>query len=375
MDTERAKINNMNNERKSTVCACVGATLLGCLASSAFGIAIYAAYEVDNLEDEITKVPVAAIGERFTAPAFGCEGVNWDVEKERFIIGSVFTDKIYSLVPGQNTSALPAAVFETGFGNLGVYLDQNNERNILWSASTGWSRRPPITEASPVQASIMRYDLSTGMVMEEDVSFLRLDPARFMVLNDVVADDEGTAYFSNSFDGQIIAAKLVGGSLLTKSVTLPDFKSNIGSFGLNGMEYYDDALYVAFVDPSGSNAESGIYRIADPDDTPIYERNSITLGNDIVKLEPGVPFVDGMRFHPDHKRLFVTSGTSVYELRSDDDFKSSAYVARAFGDVCEETDAPNFENEPRTLAYVPEDDAVFTMCSDFTGPGRIVRVI
>ncbi len=135
---------------------------------------------------------------------------------------------------------------------------------------------------------------------------------------------------------------------------------------------YDNALHVAFGQIEGSNAESGIYRIADPDDTPIYERDDITLGNDCVKLEPGLPYVDGMRFHPDHKRLFVTSGMSVYELRSDDDFKSSAYVARSFKDVCEET--PNGKL-PRTLAYVPEDDAVFTMCSDFAGPGRIVRVI
>ncbi len=79
-----------------------------------------------------------------------------------------------------------------------------------------------------------------------------------------------------------------------------------------------------------------------------------------------------MRFHPDHKRLFVTAGTDVYELRSDDNFKSSAYVARAFKNVCDVTDAGNL---PRTLAYVPEDDAVFTMCSDFVGPGRIVRVV
>jgi hypothetical protein len=79
-----------------------------------------------------------------------------------------------------------------------------------------------------------------------------------------------------------------------------------------------------------------------------------------------------MRFHPDHKRLFVTSQTNVYELRSDDNFKSSAYVAREFTNVCEETE---FDNLPRTLAYVPEDDAVFTMCSDFMDVGRIVRVI
>jgi hypothetical protein len=287
MDMERIKV----DERKCTVCACVSATLLGCLASSAFGIAIYAAQEVDNLEDEITRVPMAAIGERFTVnQLLGFEGVNWDVENERFIIGSVNTDKIYSFVPGQeDAEPLPDAAFNTTFGNVGVYLDQNSERNILWSASTGWTRGGSLN--APVQASIMRYDLSTEKLVEDDVTSLRLDPARYMLLNDVVADDEGTAYFSNSFDGQIIAAKFVDGRLQTKSITMRDFQSNIGLFGLNGMEYYDNALFVAFGQNDGSNAQPGIYRIPDPGDKRIYERDYIVLGVDVAKLNPGLPFV------------------------------------------------------------------------------------
>jgi hypothetical protein len=91
-----------------------------------------------------------------------------------------------------------------------------------------------------------------------------------MVLNDVVTDDDGVAYLSNSFDGQIIRAYDPLSEITTaETINLPSFRGPEFSFELNGMEppppelepeHHDGALFIAHYSDASSEGRAGMYR-------------------------------------------------------------------------------------------------------------------
>jgi hypothetical protein len=62
-----------------------------------------------------------------------------------------------------------------GTGRWECFLDQNDSRNVLWTASVSFNLQNPGLSTDAAQASIVRFDLSSFPSTEIDVSHLQLD--------------------------------------------------------------------------------------------------------------------------------------------------------------------------------------------------------
>lgn len=283
---------------------------------------------VSAQEDELPDLVLAA------NPGMHPEGIEWDAEGERFLVGSLTMGTIFAVDDEGNVE--PFVEDENLMASIGIHIDTAN--GVLLVANSDFA----VTSAAnvPGVAQLGAYDLETGeQIYFADMTDLT-DGRNFT--NDVTSDPDGNAYVTNSFSPVIYKVDPEGnGEIFIEAEEL-----GAEGFGLNGIDYHEDGYLLAAVAASQS-----IYKI------PLEDPESLTA----VELSEPLG-VDGMLFKDDGNLVAVASNSDgvrrVYELSSDDDWATAAVVAS--GDAMPEA-------APTTAAI--RDGAVYVVHAHFSGIG------
>jgi sugar lactone lactonase YvrE len=188
-------------------------------------------------------------------------------------VGSIGTGAIFRVPPG----ATEAAVFvppRAAFGVYGVALDER--RGTLWACTYDDTLAP----AQP--AYLSAYDLASG---ELEASFVM--PGESGFCNDLVVNDEGTVYATDSFANTIVRL-LPGADALETWASSPAFDAEPWSITLNGIAIAGPReLYVVKSDtgelfsvPIASDGSAGDPQVI-PVDPPLSLPDGLEIADDV----------------------------------------------------------------------------------------------
>ena len=228
------------------------------------------------------------------------EGIEWDEEGERFLVGSVTQGTIFQF---DDMGAIsPFIEDEDLVSSIGIHIDKANGRLLVANTDANVAFNPE--EANPF-AGLAAYDLETGeRLFLADMTDLYESPVHFA--NDVVNDADGNAYVTNSMAPVIYRVTPDGEA----SVFVENEAFAVEGFGLNGIEFHPDGYLLAAVGASAS-----IYKI------PLDDPDNVTL------VETEMPYgIDGMAFDRNYDLVAVArveSGQILVMLSSDDDWATA----------------------------------------------------
>ncbi|MCL4247459.1 MAG: SMP-30/gluconolactonase/LRE family protein [Anaerolineae bacterium] len=228
------------------------------------------------------------------------EGIEWDEEGGRFLVGSVTQGTIFQF---DDMGAIsPFIEDEDLVSSIGIHIDRTSGRLLVANTDANIAFNPG--EANPF-AGLAAYDLATGeRLFLVDMTDLYESPAHFA--NDVVTDADGNAYVTNSMAPVIYKVTPEGEA----SVFVENEAFAVEGFGLNGIEFHPDGYLLAAV-----GASSSIYKI------PLDDPDSLTL------VATDMPYsIDGMAFDPNYDLVAVAAveaGQILVMLSSDDDWATA----------------------------------------------------
>lgn len=234
------------------------------------------------------------------------EGVEWDAERGRFLVGSLSEGTIFEI--NDEGEIIPFIEDDALISTVGIHIDQENDR-LLAAVSNRAAISGGEVEGPLVQAAA--YDLETGeRVYVTNLSDLLDSQQQFV--NDVTNDPEGNAYMTNSFAPVIYQIRPEGEA----EVFVEDEQLAASGFGLNGIVYHPDGYLLAAVTANGS-----LYKI------PVDDPENVTQ----VELETSFG-VDGMVLTEENALVAVarpqdTEGQQIVYVTSDDDWQSASIQA------------------------------------------------
>jgi sugar lactone lactonase YvrE len=139
-------------------------------------------------------------------------------------VGSLATGEIVMVPPGMDK---PQPFIPPGaLGMVGILVD--NTAGVLWACAVDLTLMAP--------GALLAFDATTGQEMANipyDIGFC----------NDMTLDEAGNLYVADSFAGQI-SRLAPGGNTLEAWSNDPLFVTPQGEFGLNGLAFDTDAIYV-----------------------------------------------------------------------------------------------------------------------------------
>ncbi len=236
------------------------------------------------------------------------EGVAFDARRDRFLVSSLALGTIFSVTPdGRYTTFADIGVFDS---TVGLYVDPREDRLIVANSDArGFGGYP----SDDLIMGVAVFDLETGdQQFYADLSGLSGLDVGF--LNGVTVDADGNIYVTDSFAPVIYQVTPDAEA----SVFLEDDEFVANLFGLNGIDYVEDAdggyLLAAF---AGGGA---IYRIP------------VAAPEDFAEVEiQGSVDIDGLAIDADHNMVAVgyvsgVPGQQVMLLTSDDDWHSAEII-------------------------------------------------
>ncbi len=231
-------------------------------------------------------------------PGFTPEGVEWDAERERFLVGSLVEGTIFQVT--DDGTLTPFIEDEELLSSVGIEVDAERDRLLVANSEAA------IFSDESIQGNISLgiYDLETGERLFL-VPLSDLYPEGRHFANDVAVDAEGNAYVTDSFSPVIYKVDVEGNA----SIFLESEYFENPFFGLNGIAYHAHEYLLTNVGGSGE-----LYKI------PVDDPEGITL----VEMEEGV-IGDGMTIHPEDGSLIVVSGSTnaVYRITSEDEWATA----------------------------------------------------
>lgn len=156
------------------------------------------------------------------------EGIEFDYEREAFVVSSAATGMI-SLVglDGTYSPLVPPTTF-AGNGTFGLQIDAPTDRILAVSSNI----------QNPMVANLYIFQLSTGALLH-NVDLSTFSPGLNFV-NDVTVDAEGNAYVSNSDQGIVFKVDVNGNASIffqDANFTPADPSTETG---FNGIEFHED---------------------------------------------------------------------------------------------------------------------------------------
>ena len=243
-------------------------------------------------------------------PGFGPEGIEWDAESGRFLLGSLNEGTVFAV--DDEGSITPFAEDENFMATVGIQVDAERGRLLVTNADPSIFFNP----SAAGSAGLGAYDLETGeQIFYADLSGLNTEDGVQFFANDVAVDADGNAYITNSFAPEIYVVDADGNA----DVFITDDRLSSDFFGLNGIDYHPDGYLLVAV-----AGEAELYKI--PVDDPAA----------ITQVELDVPFgADGIILHPDGYLVAVAdyfdaeagaSVSAVILVSSEDDWASATLV-------------------------------------------------
>ena len=259
----------------------------------------------DGADMELPEQVIVAV------PGLLPEGIEWDEEGERFLLGSLSQGTIHQVSDDMGTTS-PLIASDAFVSTVGIELDKANRRLLIANSDRQVFSDPEVTGMAELHA----YDLERGEALfTTDLTALDAQEGTRYFANDVTVDDEGNAYVTNSFAPVIYQVDLEG----NPSVFIEDERLIGGFVGLNGIDFHPDGYLLAAVSGTGS-----IYKI------PVDDPESMT----VVELSESLG-IDGMYLHPNGTLVAIAqtgSGDDLVQeavaVQSDDDWETAAVVDR-----------------------------------------------
>lgn len=238
------------------------------------------------------------------------EGIAFDDEEHVFYASSIAKGKI-SKVHLDGTIETFADSPEL-VSTLGMELDKANNRLLVCVTDPGFNPTRSTAETLTQLAAIAIYDLTSG----ERTDFIQLSTGVPHLANDLILDNDGNIYVSDSFSPNLYKVNADGEVSLF--LTDQDFQPLPNSFGLNGLTYQseDDFLILSKYD------EGKLYKI--PLDNPLGFK-------EIIITNGAIPAIDGIIL-TDNNTLALSSNNlgaaahnnRLFELTSEDDWETAS---------------------------------------------------
>ncbi len=198
------------------------------------------------------------------------EGIVYSSSLEKTFVGSYYKGKIITVDLQGNKSDF---VSDTSLvAVVGMAIDSKNNRLLVCNADAGISQRSA-TATTGVLAEVIAYDLTTGAKIKT-INLAGLY-AGGNFLNDLVLDNNGNIYVTNSFAPVIY--KIDANDNPSVFVTDTIFNVPQGTFGLNGIVYHEDNYLIV-----GKSFGGILYKIPLNNPTSIHQ---ITLDAPVNSLD------------------------------------------------------------------------------------------
>ncbi len=241
------------------------------------------------------------------------EGIAFDDEENVFYVSSVAKGKIskVSLDGDIETFADSPDLVST----LGMEIDHANNRLLVCVTDPGFNQSRSDASTMAQLAAIAIYDLSSG----NRTDFIQLTSGAPHLANDLILDEAGNIYVSDSFAPTIYKIDLNGdvSVLLSNDLFLPQPMN----FGLNGLTYHNDGFLIV-----SKYDEGKLFKIplSNPEN---FKEIAITNGT--------IPAIDGILL-TDNNTMAVASNNlgaashenTVYQLKTSDNWSSASIEQR-----------------------------------------------
>lgn len=240
-----------------------------------------------------------------SAPLLHPEGVTYDRDRDRFLVGSVKHGTVSVVRPdGSVRTLVEDPVLIT---TMGLAVDARRGRLLVVNGDVGISNHSTPDTLRKI-AGLGIYDLRTGARLSyHDLG--ALDPDRPHFGNDVAIAPDGTAYVTDSFNGAVYRVPIRGApSILIRDDRLMPAGSGNGA---NGIVLHRD----------------GFLLIAHSSGRALYRLDGQQLTQVTIEAAIGAP--DGLLFDRDGSLHAIdnTSANRVITLRSTDDWSTATLVA------------------------------------------------
>lgn len=270
-------------------------------------------------------------------PGLHPEGIEWDGERERFLVSSVTRGTVTSV--SDDGSHEPFVRDTEITSSIGIHIDAENDRLLVANSDLAAVQDTTVEG----QAKLGAYELDTGEpVYMADLAPLA-DGRHFA--NDMTSGPDGTAYVTDSFSPVIYRVSPEG----EPSVFVRDDRLGGSGFGLNGIDYHPDGYLVVAM-----AGDRTFYKI------PLDEPGAMT---EVAVPEP--ISADGIVFRSPTELAVVgttygegeeESRSEVLLLASDDGWESATVAGRRTTPL-----------EPTTAAI--RDGQVYAVTPHFSGMG------
>ena len=244
------------------------------------------------------------------------EGIIYNKETEKTYVGSYFKGKIVTLgLDGKMTDFITD---ETLVAVVGIAIDNKNNRLLVCNSDAGISMRSG-AGTTGILAQVIVYNLTTGAKIKTiDLGGL-YQGGHF--LNDLVLDDNGNIYVTDSFSPVIY--KIDTNDNATVFATDAKFNVPQGTFGLNGIVYHKDGYLIV-----GKSFGGVLYKI------PLNAPSNVQE----ITLNQSVNSLDGLLLTGNTLILVSNNFTgapfkeSVYKIESGDNW-STGTIKSTFTDL------------------------------------------
>lgn len=260
----------------------------------------------DDNNNDNNEIPVTLPENiTFESPSLYPEDFAYDSNNQRFFTGSAFTGNIVTVDLEGNVTTF--ADSEDLIATVGLLFDEANNQVVVCNTNPGFSDQGQ-TETTGVLSTVVRYDAATGdVVSSHDLSTLFEGPH---LINDIVLDDEGNLFVTDSFSPAIYKITSDGVASLFATDTL--FETAPMTFGLNGIEFHPDGYLLV------THYQNQIlYKVSIADPTDIT----------VVEVDTEIGSGDGIRLMDNNNLLFVSNSLgggdhTVYSINSTNDWST-----------------------------------------------------
>ena len=241
------------------------------------------------------------------------EGIVYSAETEVTYVGSYFKGKIITVDLSGNMSDF--VIDESLVAVVGMAVDKENNRLLVCNSDAGISLKSDTSTIGQL-AEVIVYDLITGGKLKT-IDLSGLFPGGHF-LNDLVLDDNGNIYVTDSFSPVIY--KIDENDNPSVFVTNPAFEVPQGAFGLNGIVFHNDNYLIV-----GKSFGGILYKVplSNPDDV-----QEITLSTSVNSLD-GLLLTDNTLMLVSNNFTGATFDEAVYKIETSDDW-TSGDVANTF---------------------------------------------
>lgn len=235
----------------------------------------------------------------FTQPNLYPEGVQYDAQNSRFLVGSQTAGTVGFVQ--DNGSYTPLSTDAALVSSIGMYLDDSRNRLLVAVSDPGYNQQRTSAATLRKLARLVILNRDNGQLIRSvDLGGLSSAPNHFA--NDVAVDTQGNAYVTDSFAPVIYKVDPQGvASIFLENAQLG---APAGAFGLNGIVFHPDGYLLV-----AKSNEGALFKI------PLSNPAALTR----VTTSQNLQAADGLLLQNNTTLQVVTNSQArVYRLTTTD---------------------------------------------------------